>query len=125
MENQINFIINQARRVAPYHVNSEEELREILKSRGSENFITLGDVLFSVNEYGILEGIGFDSMGNFKIWNNSKFGTFKQESKIINNKENELQELQLFLQKTAIENLNLQLENFRLRKLLENANRLE
>ena len=77
MENQINFIFRSARLASPYHTETRGELEEILKSNGSEKFTKLGDVLFTINEFGIIEGIGFDSMGEFKIWNNRKFGTFK------------------------------------------------
>lgn len=105
MENQINFIVNQARAASPYHIGSQEELEKVLKSNGSKEFTKLGDVLFSVNEYGIIEGIGFDSMGNFKIWNNRKFGTFKQEPAIINDEDFglkfQIEELKLFNQKLA------------------------
>lgn len=77
MENQINFLVRTARLAAPYHMETREEIEEILKTHGCKNFIQLGDVVFAVNEHGILEGLGFDSKGEFKIWNNRNFGTFK------------------------------------------------
>jgi hypothetical protein len=36
-------------------------------------------MVFTTNEHGILEGIGFTDTGDFKIWNNRKFGTFKNK----------------------------------------------
>lgn len=78
MENQLQFIIEKASLTSAHSLEHKEEVFDILKKDGEEHFVTLGNVVFSTNEYGILKGIGFDSMGNFKIWNNRKFGVFKK-----------------------------------------------
>lgn len=78
MENQAKQITEIATLVAPYNTETSNELVEILKSNGGEKFALIDKCIFTTNEHGILEGIGFDVMGNFKVWNNTKFGTFKE-----------------------------------------------
>lgn len=79
MENQLQKIYDVAVKMASHTTETKSELEEILKSNGGQYFRTMGDVLFTVNEHDIIEGIGFDWMGNFKVWNNTKFGTFKKD----------------------------------------------
>jgi len=78
MENQLQFILEKAQLNSFYYSEKKEDLVNTLKQDGEEHFVTLDNMVFATNEYGILKGIGFDSMGNFKIWNNRKFGTFKK-----------------------------------------------
>lgn len=88
MENQLQKIYDLAVKLAPHTTETKSELEEILKSNGGQYFRTMGDVLFTVNEHDIIEGIGFDWMGNFKVWNNTKFGTFKKDdSETLEEKE--------------------------------------
>ena len=89
MENQIKFIVDIAQKTAAYHKNTKKEVEDILKTHGATNFTVIGNVMFSTNEHGILEGLGFDSLGNFKVWKNCMFGTFdeKAEKEEVKNKK--------------------------------------
>lgn len=80
MENQLRTIIEGAVKATTSNTETKEELETILRANGGSNFMQLGNCLFTVNEHEIFEGIGFDVRGEFKIWNNSKFGTFKNEN---------------------------------------------
>lgn len=78
MENHLIEICNVAKQATAYNSETKETLIHVLKNNGGEHFTTIDDMVFTTNEHGILEGIGFTDTGDFKIWNNRKFGTFKK-----------------------------------------------
>lgn len=80
MKNELKNILKLVQKISPNNVDTKEELFEILKANGGQYFEVIGNCIFTVNEFGILEGIGYDFKGDFKIWSNNKFGTFKKDA---------------------------------------------
>ena len=78
MENRLTEILDLASMSSPNNYETKEEFLECLKQKGGVHFMQYIGIIFTTNEHGILDGIGFDSFGDFKIWNNSKFGTYKK-----------------------------------------------
>lgn len=70
-------LIKVANNCTPYTTKTKDELIQILKNNGSDKFLFIENCIFSLDEFGIIKGIGFNEYGHFKVWNNRNFGVFK------------------------------------------------
>ncbi len=71
-------LVSWGNQSAPYKTKTKAELITILNDNGYKNTEQLGNCLFGVNEYGIIEGIGIHFTGELKVWNNRSFGVFEE-----------------------------------------------
>lgn len=79
MENQLQEIYDLATKLAAHNTETRTELEIILKKTEDVQLRMIGNCIFTVNEHEIIEGIGFRWNGDLKVWNNTKFGTFKKD----------------------------------------------
>lgn len=62
--------IEHLKNAACWRATTKETLEEQLMQIGAKKFVQYENVLIGANEHDILLGIGIDTWGNFKIWNN-------------------------------------------------------